>query len=679
MINLKINNIDFTLKNDISILEACQYVGIKVPRFCYYDTLSIAGNCRLCLVRLQNDDKLMISCLTRIEDDMQIVTEDSAIQKAREDILEFLLLNHPLDCPICDQGGECDLQDQARKYGSFFSKFSFDKSTVEDKTFSVFIKTIMTRCISCTRCVRFYSEIAGFDFLGTLNRGGSTEIGSYNKKCIDSEISANVIDLCPVGALTSRPYAFKNRPWELNCVETVDFSDNFGTNIYVNCTETDISRILPKYNSEVNQKIISDRTRFFYDAFSSPNTSTFLIKHKDGYLNKLKENKDVLFFLNQYKLTFDQAHLCLIEDDLNYETINLLKTLSFKNPNLLLRSLNPNKNKKDSNLLINFNNKMDQVSKGIETCILVALNPKIESVLINNRIRFLEQNHYFKIHHLGFKSNLSVNTNFINFTIQDILLLFEGRLNNLSYFLIKKKLPLILFGNLLSDRGLNITQIRNFCKKINPSIIFLNVYSSTSNYSGSLFLNIKSLNSKYIYQAEHVSFLNCKENSLLRKLFSYKKINSLFFWFSTHFSNFIIKNGFDIPIKNGFQENGIFLNIESRPQKAQKILGGITNYIFSLYEFFDCVFLNIKSINKYNFFLKEFSLEPLKFSISSKKNRLEILKNYYNDFTMDYSSISIQPIKSQLNDFYKLNSYTQYSNNMISASNFLIKNYNNFI
>jgi NADH dehydrogenase (ubiquinone) Fe-S protein 1 len=266
MISIKINDLKFLVKSGTSILEVCKYVGITVPRFCYHETLSIAGNCRMCLVEVEGVEKPVASCLTEISEGMSIYTDSAFVKKARENVVEALLLNHPLDCPICDQAGECDLQDQTKTFGSDYSRFFFNKRGVEDKECGPLIKTIMTRCIHCTRCVRFGSEVAGIEILGTLNRGTSTEIGSYVSKFFDSEISGNVIDLCPVGALTSKPYGFKARPWELRVNETIDTTDSIGSNLYVNFKESEIFRVLPKSNRTLNEHIISDKARFSYDS-----------------------------------------------------------------------------------------------------------------------------------------------------------------------------------------------------------------------------------------------------------------------------------------------------------------------------------------------------------------------------------------------------------------------------
>jgi len=266
MINLTINDFEFSVKSKISILEACKYAGITIPRFCYHEILSVSGNCRMCLVEIDTIEKPVASCATEAKDGMAVFVDNAFVKKARENVVEALLLNHPLDCPICDQAGECDLQDQTKMYGSVNSRYFFLKTTVEDKYCGPLIKTIMTRCITCTRCVRYSSEVAGVDFFGTLNRGGSTEIGSYVSQMFKSEISGNVVDLCPVGALTSKPYAFKARPWELRMIESIDITDSLGSNIYVNYKENEIFRILPKNNKYLNNSIISDKARFVYES-----------------------------------------------------------------------------------------------------------------------------------------------------------------------------------------------------------------------------------------------------------------------------------------------------------------------------------------------------------------------------------------------------------------------------
>jgi len=265
---VSINDIKIKVPSNITILQACEYINVYIPRFCYHEKLSIAGNCRMCLVEIENSPKPVVSCSFPIINNMKIYTNTPLVKKARENILEFLLLNHPLDCPICDQGGECDLQDQTVLYGNDNSRFYEYKKSVEDKNCGPVIKTIMTRCIHCTRCVRFVQEFTNLKNLGTINRGFNTEISTYINSLIDSEISGNLVDICPVGALTSKFYTFKARNWELNSINAVDFIDGVGSNINVQLKGNKILRILPINNKNINENWISDKTRFFFDGLN---------------------------------------------------------------------------------------------------------------------------------------------------------------------------------------------------------------------------------------------------------------------------------------------------------------------------------------------------------------------------------------------------------------------------
>jgi len=304
-VEVSINNESFVVPVDISIIESCKFTGIQIPRFCYHELLSVSGNCRMCLVEIESTDKLVLACLTNIESGFEILTNSLFIKKARESVLEALLLNHPLDCPICDQGGECDLQDQTKNYGNFFNKIFSNRRGVEDKNFGSIVKTIMTRCIHCTRCVRYSTEILGLESLGTLNRGALTEIGTYSSNFNESNITGNIIDLCPVGALTSKKHSFQTRPWELRSLETVDLTDSVGANIFVNYKETEIIRILPKPN-RVNGTIISDKTRFSFDGLLNNriyDTNKYLdLKWNEllsKYINLESSKENLLIVINE--------------------------------------------------------------------------------------------------------------------------------------------------------------------------------------------------------------------------------------------------------------------------------------------------------------------------------------------------------------------------------------------
>ncbi len=265
MPKLKIDDVEVEVPAGFTVLQACEVAGVEIPRFCYHDRLSIAGNCRMCLVEMEKSPKPVASCAMPAADNMVIKTNTAMAKKARQGVMEFLLINHPLDCPICDQGGECDLQDQAVAYGMDHSRYQENKRAVKDKYMGPLVKTIMTRCIHCTRCVRFATEVAGVEDLGLLYRGENAQITTYLEKAFASELSGNVIDLCPVGALTSKPYAFTARPWELRKTESVDVSDALGANIRIDVRGNEVLRVLPRLNEDVNEEWISDKARFAVD------------------------------------------------------------------------------------------------------------------------------------------------------------------------------------------------------------------------------------------------------------------------------------------------------------------------------------------------------------------------------------------------------------------------------
>ncbi len=265
MPKMKIDGIDIEVPAGISVLQACEMAGVEIPRFCYHERLSIAGNCRMCLVEQEKAPKPIASCAMPVMDGMVIKTNTPAVKKARNGVMEFLLVNHPLDCPICDQGGECDLQDQAMAYGYDRSRFHENKRAVPDKDLGPLVKTSMNRCIQCTRCVRFATEVAGVEELGATGRGEQMEITTYVHKTLSSEMSGNIVDLCPVGALTSKPYAFNARPWELRKTESVDVMDALGSNIRIDTRGAEVMRVLPRVNEDVNEEWIADKTRHAID------------------------------------------------------------------------------------------------------------------------------------------------------------------------------------------------------------------------------------------------------------------------------------------------------------------------------------------------------------------------------------------------------------------------------
>ena len=295
--NLKkviIDGIEVEVDGAMTLIQAAEVAGVEIPRFCYHERLTIAGNCRMCLVEVVGGPpKPAASCAMQVRDlrpgpegqAPQVKTNSPMVKKAREGVMEFLLINHPLDCPICDQGGECDLQDQAMAYGVDFSRYREPKRASDDLDLGPLVETKMTRCISCTRCVRFTSEVAGLSQMGQTGRGEDAEITTYLGLSLDSNLQGNIIDLCPVGALTSKPYAFTARPWELTKTETIDVMDAMGANIRVDTKGREVMRILPRNHDGVNEEWISDKTRFVWDGLRRQRLDTPYIR-ENGKLRK---------------------------------------------------------------------------------------------------------------------------------------------------------------------------------------------------------------------------------------------------------------------------------------------------------------------------------------------------------------------------------------------------------
>ena len=274
MPRLTVDGIEVEVPPGATVLQACEAAGAEIPRFCYHERLSIAGNCRMCLVEMEKSPKPVASCAMPAADGQVIHTRTEKVKRAREGVMEFLLINHPLDCPICDQGGECDLQDQAMAYGKGASRFDENKRAVTEKYMGPLIKTVMTRCIHCTRCVRFAEEVAGVEEIGAIGRGESMQITSYLEKAVTSEVSGNVIDLCPVGALTSKPYAFEARPWELKKTDSIDVMDAIGSNIVVGSRGAAVLRVTPRINDDVNEEWLGDKSRFACDGLAERRLDT---------------------------------------------------------------------------------------------------------------------------------------------------------------------------------------------------------------------------------------------------------------------------------------------------------------------------------------------------------------------------------------------------------------------
>ncbi|MBL8652594.1 MAG: NADH-quinone oxidoreductase subunit G, partial [Alphaproteobacteria bacterium] len=370
----------------ITVLQACEIAGAEVPRFCYHERLSVAGNCRMCLVEMEKSPKPVASCAMPVAEGQVIKTDTPLVKKARNGVMEFLLINHPLDCPICDQGGECDLQDQAMSYGKDSSRYHENKRAVADKEIGPLVKTTMTRCIHCTRCIRFSTEVAGNEELGAVFRGEHMEVDTYVEKALTSELSGNIVDLCPVGALTSKPYAFTARPWELRKTESIDVFDALGASIRVDARGGEVLRVLPRLNEETNEEWIGDKSRHAVDGLKRQRLDRPYLR-KDGKLQPVSWAEALSAAAAKLKGT-SAARIGAIAGDLaDAESVAALKDIlaGLGVANLDCRQdgakIDP------ANRASWLFNSTVQGIEDADAILLIGANPRWESPVLNARIR----------------------------------------------------------------------------------------------------------------------------------------------------------------------------------------------------------------------------------------------------------------------------------------------------
>ncbi|EYE95885.1 putative NADH-ubiquinone oxidoreductase, subunit G [Aspergillus ruber CBS 135680] len=377
-----------------ALIQACEKAGSTIPRYCYHEKLLIAGNCRMCLVEVERAPKPVASCAFPVQPGMNVKTSSPLVHKAREGVMEFLLANHPLDCPICDQGGECDLQDQSMRYGADRGRFHEvgGKRAVEDKNIGPLVKTSMNRCIHCTRCVRFMNDVAGAPELGTTGRGNDMQIGTYLEKNLDSELSGNIIDLCPVGALTSKPYAFRARPWELKHTESIDVHDALGSNVRIDSRGLEVMRVIPRLNDDINEEWINDKSRFACDGLKTQRLTTPLIRREGKFVPATWEQALTEISSAQQKLQPSTNEFKAIAGHLvDAESLVAMKDLANKlgSDNLALDQpggSSPIAHGVDIRSNYLFNSKIYGIEEA-DSILLVATNPRHEASVLNARIR----------------------------------------------------------------------------------------------------------------------------------------------------------------------------------------------------------------------------------------------------------------------------------------------------
>ena len=656
MVRILINNRFFFVKKNISILEACKFIGIKIPRFCFHENLSIAGNCRMCLVETDKAPKPVAACAAPVMDNLSIITKGPRVLKSRENVLEILLLNHPLDCPICDQGGECDLQDQAQIYGTRVSRAYINKRGVEDKYCGVLVKTIMNRCIHCTRCIRFGIEICGTFSLGTLNRGTNTEIGNYISKISNSPILSNVVDLCPVGALTLKTSAFVSRPWELKSLESVDLTDGLGNNIYINYKELDVVRVNPKKNKNLNESWVSDKGRFAFDSLSNHRVEG---KAALSYPNF----KKVVSFLNGTQSLF------LINKELSVKELNLLKKLNFLSKNKLKVKVLSNEKKKSNYYLWGFNSKISKItSLNSKVCFFLSSNIDVEASLLNIRLRTK-----FLINELNFYSfgnfmSSTYSTLFVRFGVSEVISLFGSKNKIVSKLFLKSVNPMIISGKSLMDR-VDSSSLEFFLKK-NSSVLNYTIHTK-SNEESINYLNINSYNNKTVESAKN---LNLEDSLNLRKIAINN--NKECINFASHNSKLIEYTSSTVSVLVPQETGGLYLNLEKRPQFVVPLEIKKSWGVISFESFFTALIEIISKELKFpgNFVDNRNNLESVFNEILSNSKLFSpssFLFNLVNN-TKNISLINFKyssyPFKLIIEDYLRTNNFTKYSNVLLNRS-----------
>ena len=444
MPKLTIDGIEVEVDDGFTVLQACESIGIEIPRFCYHERLSVAGNCRMCLVDMERAPKPVASCAMPVGEGMVITTNSPEVKKMRQGVMELLLINHPLDCPICDQGGECDLQDQAVGYGMDRSRFLEDKRSVKDKTFGPLIRAMMTRCIHCTRCIRFSNEIAGVPEMGATGRGEHLEVGTYIEKALTSELSGNMIDLCPVGALTSNPYAFNARPWELKKTESIDVMDAVGSAIRIDSKGGEVMRILPRLNEDVNEEWISDKTRFACDGLKQQRLDKPYVRI-DGKLKPATWDEAFGAIAEKVKRTNGEKFAAIVGDQACAESMTALKDLT-----LALGSTNIDC-RQDGALLdasCRASYVFNTTIAGIEdadACLIIGSNVRIEAPIVNVRLRKRFLMGGFRVGMIGENVDLTYMSDNLGAGTETLKEISQGK-NSFCRILQKAKKPMLIIG-----------------------------------------------------------------------------------------------------------------------------------------------------------------------------------------------------------------------------------------
>ncbi len=672
MPKLFIDDKQIEVEDGLTVLQACEIAGIEIPRFCYHERLSIAGNCRMCLVEMENSVKPVASCAMPVAEGMKIKTNSEMVDKARKGVMEFLLINHPLDCPICDQGGECDLQDQAMAYGKGLSRFVEKKRAVKDKHLGPLVKTHMTRCIHCTRCVRFSEEVAGNNQLGSIGRGEDTEITSFLEKTIDSELSGNVIDLCPVGALTSKPYAYVARPWELKKTNSIDMFDAVGSNIRLDSKGDKILRVLPRINEEINEEWISDKTRFAYDGLNHQRLDRFYLRKSDGNLSESSEETILKILRTKFLETNKDKIFSLCGNLLDCESIFSFKLFLEKVGSMNFDCRQDNSffipNKRSSYL---FNSSIAGIDES-DLCVLIGSDIRKEAPIIGARIRkkTLDKSANYKVIRIGYEYDLSFNTTELGQSFSSLLNLQQSKIKKI---LSRATKPIYIIGQgpLCSPQA---ESIFNFILNIHNNNLKdkeWNGFNVLQNYSGRVgaldleFYNKKKLkrnNINDIYNGKYkLLYLFAADEIDFDKI----PIDTFVIYHGHHGDKAVNRADVIIPMPCFTEKEGIYVNLEGRAQISRQVKLPIEN-VDNSYDFFNKLSAEIGLDKDYN------SLEDLRNLMYKSYPNLMKINELKSEKVFDVKSFSNkfsnEDIKSNIKNFYMTDSVSRNSPTMSTCS-----------
>ena len=662
MLKLKVNDIEVEVEEGLTVLQACEKAGVEIPRFCYHEKLSIAGNCRMCLVEMEKSPKPIASCAMPAAEGMVIKTNTPKIEKSRKGVMEFLLANHPLDCPVCDQGGECDLQDQSMFYGIDKSRFKENKRAVPDKNMGPLIKTQMTRCIHCTRCIRFATEIAGVPELGAIGRGEDMQITTYLEKSIQSELSGNVIDLCPVGALTSKPYVFEARPWELKKTETIDVMDAVGSNIRVDTYDWEVKRVLPIINEDINEEWISDKTRYACDGLLSQRLDTPYIKYNNKFE---KASWDEVFKIIKSKIqnTNKDKIAGFVGDLINMEASYIFKeflerTIDTKNYESRSSNMFIDSSKRENYL---FNSTINGIEES-DLILLIGTNPRFEATMLNARIRKAYLKNKVKIVSLNDLGDLTYPYKSLDGKTQTIKDIFENK-NELTKEVIEAQKPMIIFGeSFLKSKSAKFlfNSFKNFLlsnNKFTDDWSPLNFLPSDAATVGSLDLDIIDKKNELINNLnEHkfdLVFLMGQDN------LKFNKKNEFIIYVGSHGDNGAELADIILPGAAYTEQSGHYTNLEGKVQKAYKasyppgdakedweIINNLAEFMNNRKLFNDRDELESSMFNYINL-KKEKQESPSNSKVDLSDFEDEILKITYKDYY--FSNVIARSSKTMLN------------------------------